>query len=240
LSYRKVIYDNYVSLWTNHKGFSDETALREYGRVYEFYMKDLLPENKNAAILDVGCGGGKCLAWLATKGYVNLRGVDLSPEQVAVAKQAVSNVIIGDGIEFLTDRKNEFDLIIALDVIEHLTKEEVFELLYRCHEALRPGGRLIMQTPNAAAPMGPSIQFGDFTHEVGLTPSCLENLVRVVGFTDYRARECGPAPVATPAVLRLVLWRLIRCIFLLYDLIEVGGSRHPIYTRVFLAMAVRK
>ena len=62
---------------------------------------------------------------------------------------------------------HDFDFISAIDVLEHIPKNEIPEFLDLVRAALRPGGRFLCQVPNLAASYNP-IFYMDFSHE---TPS---------------------------------------------------------------------
>lgn len=239
MDYRQRIYDEYVSLWRGQDIDFNEVEALQAGKWYSYYLRGLLPEDKNASILDVGCGPGFFLYWLKAQGYTSLVGVDGSPEQAEVARRGGNHVVNQDAIEYLHAQKHAFDLITAFNVFEHLTKNEALDFLDVCHRALRPGGRLILQLPNPACPTGGYVQFTDFTHEIGITPNGLHNLFRIAGFTGYQAREHGPAPRGIVSSVRFALWQMIRLGLWAYDLIEVGGNPFPVYTRFFFATCVK-
>lgn len=96
---RQELFKNY---WTTlHK---DITSVYDYEKIsqgYEEIYYDALPQNKNAKILDLGCGMGFCLYWLKRKGYENIIGIDLSAEMVEVAKKKTNaNVILVEDSSF--------------------------------------------------------------------------------------------------------------------------------------------
>ena len=240
MEYRKRVYSNYVSLWQGQSKVFNEAAAVQWGKSYNYFLRRILPKDKSATILDVACGGGNLLHYLRSKGFTNIRGVDLSPEQVWLARQVVDDVALQDCINYLIEHPNQFDLIIGLDIIEHFTKDEMMHFLDSIRIALRPNARLVLQTPNLAGLMGTSMRFGDITHEIGVTPGSLENLLRIAGFGEYEAWECGPAPHGLISFMRYLLWHIIRVAFVAYDFVEVGGNNYSIYTRVFLASAVKE
>ncbi|HXG06255.1 MAG TPA: class I SAM-dependent methyltransferase, partial [Nitrososphaera sp.] len=55
-----------------------KTLFKSYDRI----LQGLLPANMNASMLDAACGEGGLLLYLRQKGYENLDGFDLSPENV--------------------------------------------------------------------------------------------------------------------------------------------------------------
>ena len=190
----------------------------------------------------MSCGGGRLLCFFKRMGYLNVQGVDISPEQVRLARQVIHNVDEANVLEWLEAHSSTFDLITALDLIEHFQKPEVLRFLDGCHNALKPGGRLILQTPNADSPWGTVLRYGDFSHEVGLNPNALTRLLRLTGFEQVQSREMGPVPVghSIKSTIRYLIWQSIRAGLKLWNLAETGGAGSGVFTRVFLIAAVKK
>jgi SAM-dependent methyltransferase len=239
-SYRARIYERYASRGGSPVLAFDPKGAARWGRVYDDYLAGWLPQAKGAAIADVACGAGSLLHFFKCRGFSNLFGVDVSGEQVEIARQVVPGVVRGDLFEFLADRPDAFDLITGLDVIEHLSKEEVLRLLDGCWRSLRPGGRLILQTPNADSPFFAAVRYADFTHEVCFTPGSLGWLLGLCGFGDVRARECGPRPRGLRSFGRFVLWKCLRLGIQFWNLVETGSPGNGVFTRVFLISGVKR
>jgi SAM-dependent methyltransferase len=144
---------------------------------------------------------------------------------------------VGDLLAFLRARPQRFDLLTGLDIVEHFTKDEVLEFLDACRGALRPGGRLVLQTPNGESPFGGAVRYGDFTHETCFTPALLAQLLELTGFTAVECRECHPVARGVVSLLRIALWRVIRQLLRLWNLAETGSAGSGVLTRVFLASA---
>jgi 2-polyprenyl-3-methyl-5-hydroxy-6-metoxy-1,4-benzoquinol methylase len=107
----------------------------------------LLPDSYNK-ILDVGCGSGATLAYLKTNGYCKWTcGVELFPEAVEVAQRNLDCVYEGN-IELikLPLEESSFDVILCLDVLEHLVNPEL--VVSYLHTLLAPGGIMIASIPN--------------------------------------------------------------------------------------------
>jgi SAM-dependent methyltransferase len=214
----------------------DPSAAGAWGRPYRHYLRGWLPQDLDAPILEVACGGGRLLHTLRSWGYRNLQGVDLSPEQIALSRQVIppDQVHEADAIAFLEAHPTCFDLILGLDLIEHLSKDEALRFLDAARGALRSGGRLILQTPNAASPWGAEYRYGDFTHELGFTPGALQRMLALTGFDSLEAREMGPMPHGFKSFIRWLLWRGLRWGLLAWNYIEMGHPGGRVFTRILL------
>lgn len=112
-----------------------------------FYKTDSPFYIENGSLLDVGCGNGRYLATMRMLGW-NVQGVELSDNGLKVCQEAGLPVHHGDLISAgFTD--NSFDVITARHVIEHISEPHPF--MSELARILKPGGRLIIETPNSDA-----------------------------------------------------------------------------------------
>jgi SAM-dependent methyltransferase len=96
-------------------------------------------------VLEVGCAGGETARWLHDRFGVSVTGVELNPAAAERASRSLDRVIVGDIAEVeLPD--NTFDLVVALELVEHLPSPE--PVLRKLAQAVRPGGRLLLSVPN--------------------------------------------------------------------------------------------
>lgn len=112
-------------------------------------MVDLLKEylQKDAKILDAGCGTGGTMVYLHKVGFKNLTGVDNSPEALKFAKKRkLTNVKLAS-VASLPFPKNSFDAIICLDVLYHKGVNPQ-KTLTEFRRVLKPGGLLYIQEPS--------------------------------------------------------------------------------------------
>src|SRR5690606_37872834 len=118
--------------------------------VWSHYYKGHLPANKDAAILEIGCGDGAFLFFLHELGFKNACGMDYSAEQISAGERlGIRNMIVGDAQEFLNSAGfGKYDLVIARDVLEHFSRQDAYELLCLVCRTLRPNGKFVMQVPN--------------------------------------------------------------------------------------------
>lgn len=164
-----------------------ERTCRRYGEFFRHNYLPHLPVNKEAAILDVGCGLGHFLQFCRNEGYAGTQGIDLSDEHVAFCRAQGLNVEKADAVEFLGTGRRRFDAIVMNDVIEHVPKERVFTFLEAVFAALSPGGSVVLKTVNMANPiMGAHSRYLDFTHETGWTQESMQQVLEHAGFTDIQ------------------------------------------------------
>lgn len=243
MHYRKRYYDQYITVHVQpHADAFTEQVYERWANAAQDHLKGWLSESRSDPVLDIGCGSGKLLYLLRRLGYSNLTGIDLSPEQIRIASQWLRDAVIieGDAREFLTGSVDRYGLICAFDVIEHFRKEEVLPFLELVYQALKPGGRFILQTPNAESPNVGSVAYADFSHEWFFTPEGLEHVLRLAGFSGFQARESGPHIHGVKSLVRFGLWRLIRLFLALWNLAEMGSAGSGVYSRVFVATAVKE
>src|SRR3954464_16066111 len=116
--YRARLYDTY---FTNQAG-SENTELS--APAIRRNIVERLPDDRRAHILDIGCGRGELLYMLRERGYGHAEGIDVSPEQVQVARGRGLEITQGDFMPFLAGRPDTFDAICAIDVLEHFDKPD--------------------------------------------------------------------------------------------------------------------
>jgi 2-polyprenyl-3-methyl-5-hydroxy-6-metoxy-1,4-benzoquinol methylase len=153
--------------------------------------------------LDVGCGGGLFLGMLRREG-VEVAGLDLSPRAAAVAWSAQGVPALAGELANCPLRPATFAVVTMFHVLEHLL--DPLAQLRTAHGLLRPGGRLVVQVPNAACwqflLLGENWSGLDVPrHLVNFRPRDLENLLDAAGFEVVRRKffslRDNPAGLAT-------------------------------------------
>ncbi len=99
---------------------------------------------KPSRVLDVGCGSGVLLARMQALGW-QVEGVELDPDGVKAARKRGVSVRQGT-LEEQAYPQNSFDAVHSAHVIEHVY--DPVGLLRECHRILKPGGTLVILTPN--------------------------------------------------------------------------------------------
>jgi 2-polyprenyl-3-methyl-5-hydroxy-6-metoxy-1,4-benzoquinol methylase len=237
ISYRDRIYGSYVSAFKGRLAPDElRAAFAKHARVFDHLVGPYV--SPKTAMLEVGCGSGALLFWARERGLARADGFDLSAEQIEVARTLDLPAEVASYRDFLPSREGVYDLVVGMDVVEHLTRDEVFEFLDLARAALKPGGRVLFTTPNGAGLRYGPVRYGDLTHETVFTPQTISLALRLSGFDDVRVREIAPPPVSPRARVRGLLWRLVRLWPLVVDVVETGGAA-GVYTRNMAVVATR-
>jgi SAM-dependent methyltransferase len=136
-------------------------------------------------LLDVGCGNGQFLAWMNGLGWQGI-GLDPDSNAVRIAKDRFGVTAFEGTIENACFSANFFDTLTMNHVIEHIS--DPVKALIECFRVLRPGGKLVIVTPNAESLasrlMGSTwLHWDPPRHLVVFSPRALHRLVIRCGFT---------------------------------------------------------
>jgi ubiquinone/menaquinone biosynthesis C-methylase UbiE/predicted nucleic acid-binding Zn-ribbon protein len=129
-------------------GLVDADLLNEHLARYLFAKHFISRIAQPANVFDAGCGSGYGSAELAKTG-ASVTGADVSGEAVAYAREhfgAQGIRFVEAPCESLPFEPESFDLVTAFEVIEHLERWQ--ELLTEANRVLKPGGVLLVSTPN--------------------------------------------------------------------------------------------
>src|SRR5271169_2144643 len=152
-------YESVAGLWWDSRTMAG--WLHKYNAVRVPYIRDAACQKfvrdpgqpsclRDLRVLDIGCGGGVLCEPLAQLG-ATVVGLDPARTAIGVAKRhavetGVSVEYRCDTIEKLVEAGEVFDVVLAMEVIEHVANIDVF--LDRCAELVRPGGLVILSTIN--------------------------------------------------------------------------------------------
>jgi SAM-dependent methyltransferase len=158
-------------------------------------------------VLELACGRGEFLDLLRESG-VEAFGVDLDEGMVKTARERDIDVRLGDALDELDEAKpGSYGGVFSAHFVEHLEPADVMRLVRSAKRALRPGGRLVLATPNAASLSVLGYDFWkDPTHVRFYDPMllrffCTEAGLTVVDSGTNPRNDPGPPPAlhAPPA-----------------------------------------
>ncbi len=135
--------------------------LHRLGSVRLRYLRDRITDHygldtdglspfKDLKILDVGCGGGLVCEPLARLG-ANVTGIDADDNAITVAKEHAAGMdlkinYVSGTAESLTKKKQSFDIVLALEIVEHVADRDFF--VKTCADLCKPGGLVVFSTLN--------------------------------------------------------------------------------------------
>jgi SAM-dependent methyltransferase len=140
-------------------------------------------------VLDVGCGRGEFLAACREAG-IDARGVDTNERSVADLQQRGLSASLGSVPEcFRSIADASLGGVAAMHVAEHLPVDALIALFRESARVLRPGGLLMIETPNAESILIAASDFWrDPTHIAPRHPAALTVLAREHGFAIEEVR----------------------------------------------------
>lgn len=162
-----------------------EQGYASFARFYRVNYLKYLPQDKETKTLVISCGGGYFVQLLGREGYVDVLGIDSSPEKVAFAVQHGLNCRVESAFPFLRDQSEKYDLIIAEQELNHLTKIEIMTFLKLCRDNLRESGMLVVHSLNGANPItGSEALAQNFDHYNSMTEYSLRQVLQYSQFRN--------------------------------------------------------
>ncbi|HVL51776.1 MAG TPA: class I SAM-dependent methyltransferase [Actinomycetota bacterium] len=168
------------SEYYEHQAF-DSDHIR---RVRSFYLQ-FVSEAK--LIIELGCGRGEFLQLAAEMGIETL-GVDLDPGMIAETRRQGLEAIQADALEFLETTTATPDALFAAHLVEHLSVEQALRMFTGAGKCLKPGGVLIVVTPN---PRCLSVILSDFWND----PTHVRPYT--IPLMEFLAKQAGLEPVTS-------------------------------------------
>ena len=123
--YRDRVYKSYVSSYNRSMDIKTLAGFKPRQPFLKKIITKYFPLNRDATIIDLGCGPGALIHFACQEGYTNITGVDYSAEQVAIADRvSIPGVRQGDLMETMRSMPDgSQDMVVAFDVIEILPRK---------------------------------------------------------------------------------------------------------------------
>ena len=136
-------------------------------------------------VVDLGCGNGEFVELLTERG-INAIGVDSDPIAVQHLRERGVPVVQQDVLSYLDELPAEsINGIFAAHLVEHLPYDKVLELATLAYRALRPGGIVVLATPDPRSLYAHLEMFYlHFGHVSFYHPRLLSFFLEHAGFVD--------------------------------------------------------
>lgn len=151
--------------------------------VYKAFLDVIHSHDGPNLALDVGCGRGEWLELLQDSGF-EATGVDLDEPMLATCRERGLSVHKADAIEYISSLPDASQILVSgFHIAEHLPFEMLQTLVEQAHRVLKPGGILILETPNPENLRVSSLTFYlDPTHNHPIPPLLLSFMTEYYGF----------------------------------------------------------
>lgn len=167
------------------------------------------------AFLEIGCGDGAFLAYLAARKVSRFQGVDPDP---ALAERLPAELrehfSCRDAWQLLADPEaGPYDRVVMTGILEFLSPEDGVRLLETLRPRLNEGARVVVRVPNAASPWALQLRHGDVSNRTAFTPSSLAQATAQAGYSldaVWPQRQGSRRRMVTDALVhRFLSWALL-------------------------------
>jgi 2-polyprenyl-3-methyl-5-hydroxy-6-metoxy-1,4-benzoquinol methylase len=204
--------------WKNWRSINFASASKEE-ILYFSKLRKKFNLGHNLEVLEVGFGNGSFLDFSKSIGW-NISGVELIP---ALIDRASQNGFKAFDSIYDVKALNNYDLIVAFDVLEHIEQDQVQNFFEKLRSLLNTKGVIIIRVPNGSSPFGLSNQHGDITHQSVITESKMDYWANCVNleinykggdiYLIYNGKKIKAPVRVLKRLLQLIIERLIRWIF---------------------------
>lgn len=214
-----------------------------YDRFYKYYCHNYLkyiPPKKDTSILVISCGPGYFVNMLTKHGYTDVLGIDSYPEKIEHALAKKLNCKTAHAFDFLNNNKDRFDVIVAEQEINHLTKQEIIAFLELCKKNLHNNGMLVLHSLNGSNPITAADAIAqNFDHYNIFTEYSLR---QVLEYSNYKDISVIPLNLyvfyTNPLNYIAIAWDFVNTLtfrlnFLLY------GKSNKIFTKKIAAICYK-
>ena len=241
MTYRKRIFEQYHELHGRYLDGEDELKLKWFKAYAE---KNYLPLLKGritteSRILEIGCNKGYLLEAFSDGGYRDIYGIDLCEQDLQHAKTICpgADVICESAEDYLPKHENHFDLILIKAVLEHIEKNNVYQLLTLCNNALTKSGLILIDVPNMDWLFASHERYMDFTHENGFTSESLAQVMRSIFSKNIVVpAESVYMDSKFRSMLRIAMRAFIKTCF---KIAEPDVSELPLFSRSIIACGTK-
>jgi O-antigen chain-terminating methyltransferase len=184
----RIFEAEYVSFEDAFRGARDDIKERAAEYLVTLASAGVVPET--GRVVDLGCGRGEWLELLRDNGF-QVTGVDMNASMLDECRQRGFDVAEADAVSYLAGLEDaSLAAITAMHLVEHLPHDVMIRLVDEAQRVLKPGGILILETPNPEnITVGSCWFYMDPTHRNPIPPPLLEWTVANRGFTDVEIRR---------------------------------------------------
>lgn len=182
---------------------------------------------EDVSVLEVGPGKGEFIKYLHACG---IKDIDIIDNDKSVLKSLGKNFNIinahySDNIISVKNKLRRYDLIVLIQVLEHISPKVYFSVIKTLFSKLKNNGLILIVVPNANNPLGLVERYGDLQHQMAFTEQSLKDLIigSAISNYDFDIKGYSIPPYDLVNVARVILQKLLH-LFLLGLMIINGGT----------------
>ncbi len=175
---------NFYSGYEDFKGYQTPDLRKKHIAQFDREFWTISGCTSDMSVLEIGCGSGQFLRYLAHKEVRFFRGLDHDPALRAhIHRDIAKNFIVTGAFEYFAGlgTKDDYDRVVMFDVLEHFSVEDGANLLGTIKSHLTSDGQIVVRVPNMSSPWGGQYQYGDLTHKAAYTPGSMRQLASSLG-----------------------------------------------------------
>lgn len=188
---------------------------------------------RDIEVLEIGPGLGELEAYLNERGVflIDIVDNDKSVLNYVTKKYKIKNSFLIKGISKLDQKISQYDLILLMQVLEHLPVNQQSKILKILYKHLNKNGFLAVVAPNGNNPLGLVERYGDIQHTTCFTEQSFKDLINISGIKNYEIKIIGYEipPYSLLNIIRIFLQKVLH-IFLLMVMIINGGTYFKVMT----------
>ncbi|HSW90187.1 MAG TPA: class I SAM-dependent methyltransferase [Patescibacteria group bacterium] len=233
-----------MSSYIDHLTQAYSTAT--FRRKLEYLSYNILPLMKsgpNQEVLEIGPGLGEFTQLCSDK---KIHAIDLIDNDTGILKflrkkYSIRNAFCTSNITNIDDKLKKYDLIIGVQVFEHIPPTQYTNVMNILWKHLKVGGQLIFVVPNGNNPLGLVERYGDLQHFNSFTTRSLRDLACMLPISSYAIEIRGYHIPLTNAlnIFRGILQKILHA-FLLCILIVNGGTYFTVLTPNITCVLTKK
>ena len=173
------------SKYNSWKGWEEKSFATKSKKMYGSYKLILdkanvchNDKNPDYKVLEIGFGNGIFMQYAKLLGW-DIYGTEINNESIETARRKNFKVKLTDNLDSYDSEY--FDLVIALDVMEHVSKKDLEKFLFDVKRVLIKGGKFVARVPNGDSPFGLPLQNGDITHQTVIGSGIMKYLANSLG-----------------------------------------------------------
>lgn len=160
--------------------YNKETIIK----IQSNYIK-YVPKNSDKKFLDIGCGRGEFLS-LLKENNICAKGIEINKLEADLLTHKGFDVINIEAIKFLKNTADIFSGISLIEVVEHLSFDDIFELISLAYNKIEFGGKIIIETLNPQNISNLKFFYLDLTHIRPVNFQTLQFMCEFVGFKNCK------------------------------------------------------